>query len=96
MGIGIGRVSLIAALAVAHFATSPVAAPAAFIDRFNDITKVASTVPDNGDVNPYGVAVVRHSVGKLTRDHILVSNFNNSQNQQGNGTTIVDIAPDGT
>jgi hypothetical protein len=28
--------------------------------------------------------------------HILVSNFNNSANLQGTGTTIVDIAPNGT
>src|SRR5690349_4979597 len=55
-----------------------------------------STVPPNGDINPYGVAVVPRSSGKLVRGHILVSNFNNSQNLQGTGTTIVDIAPDGT
>src|SRR5262249_9458239 len=56
---------------------------------------VASTVPANGDVNPYGVAQVQSTVGKLANGHILVSNFNNSANLQGTGTTIVDIAPDG-
>jgi hypothetical protein len=60
------------------------------------VTPGPSTVPPNGDINPYGVAVVPHSSGKLVRGHILVSNFNNSQNLQGTGTTIVDIAPDGT
>jgi hypothetical protein len=59
------------------------------------IVTVASTVPANGDVNPYGVAVVPTSTGKLVQGHILVSNFNNSANLQGTGTTIVDIAPDG-
>ena len=34
--------------------------------------------------------------GNLTQNHILVSNFNNSANLQGTGSTIVDIAPDGT
>ena len=60
------------------------------------VTPGPSTVPANGDVNPYGVAVVPLSSGKLVRGHILVSNFNNSQNLQGTGTTIVDVAPNGT
>jgi hypothetical protein len=59
------------------------------------IVTVASTVPSNGDVNPYGVAVVPASMGNLVKGHILVSNFNNVSNQQGTGTTIVDIAPNG-
>jgi len=60
------------------------------------VSFVASTVPANGDVNPYGIAVVPRSSGKLIAGHILVSNFNGSANLQGTGTTIVDIAPDGT
>lgn len=60
------------------------------------IVTVASTVPSNGDLNPYGVAVVPASVGNLVAGHILVSNFNSSANLQGTGSTIVDIAPDGT
>jgi hypothetical protein len=59
------------------------------------ISLVASTVPGNGDVNPYGVAQVRYTTGNLRAGHILVSNFNNSANLQGTGSTIVDIAPDG-
>lgn len=59
------------------------------------ISLVASTVPANGDVNPYGVAQVRSTTGNLRAGHILVSNFNNSSNLQGTGSTIVDIAPDG-
>jgi hypothetical protein len=60
------------------------------------IATVASTVPANGDVNPYGVARVRESKGGLHEGHILVSNFNNGTNTQGTGTTIVDISPKGT
>jgi DNA-binding beta-propeller fold protein YncE len=59
------------------------------------ITTIASTVPSNGDVNPYGMAQVKHTIGNLRAGHILISNFNNSANQQGTGTTIVDVAPDG-
>ncbi|HUC53648.1 MAG TPA: hypothetical protein VMR90_06360 [Candidatus Cybelea sp.] len=53
-----------------------------------------STVPANGDVNPYGVAFVpAHfpSGGTVNPGNILVSNFNNSKNLQGTGTTIIDV-----
>ncbi len=56
------------------------------------------TVPANGDVNPYGVAFVPvgfPSGGLLKPGDILISNFNNSANQQGTGSTIVDISPTG-
>ncbi len=58
----------------------------------------ASTVPANGDVNPYGVAFVPATVpsdGALQQGGILVSNFNNSANLQGTGTTIVQTSPQG-
>ena len=60
------------------------------------ITMIASTIPSNGDLNPYGVARVPTTTGSLTKGNILVSNFNNSKNLQGTGTTIVQIAPSGT
>lgn len=68
---------------------------ASFVGSLNNVTRVASTVPANGDVNPYGVAVIPRSKGALVKGHVLVSNFNNSTNAQGTGTTIMDIAPDG-
>ena len=60
------------------------------------VVEVASTVPPNGDLNPYGVAIVPRTMGKLVSGNILVSNFNNSANLQGTGTTIMNIAPDGS
>lgn len=56
--------------------------------------QILSTVPSNGDVNPYGVAFVPASFptgGLLDPGDILVSNYNNNQNLQGTGTTIVDF-----
>ncbi len=61
--------------------------------------QVTSTMPANGDVNPYGVAFVPHdfpSGGTIHAGEILVSNFNNSGNLQGTGTTIVAITGNGT
>lgn len=63
----------------------------------NPIT--ASTVPANGDVNPYGTAFVPNGFpggGPLNPGDLLVSNFNNSANLQGTGTTIVKVSPNGT
>ena len=72
---------------------------ASFSSAFSAISTVStitSTVPANGDVNPYGVAVVPRSMGRLTAGNVLVSNFNSSANLQGTGTTIVQISPNGT
>ena len=69
-----------------------------FIAGFNKVSMIASTVPANGDQNPYGMAVVPKSVGKLVRGDILISNFNNNGANgglQGTGTTIVQISPAG-
>jgi hypothetical protein len=69
--------------------------PSTFLGRFHHLSTVASTVPANGDVNPYGVVVVPRSQGILRRGDVLVSNFNNKANQQGRGTTIVEVSPQG-
>jgi hypothetical protein len=61
-------------------------------------TLTVSTIPANGDLNPYGVAFVPDQFpggGRIHADDILVSNFNNSGNVQGTGTTIIDISPSG-
>jgi hypothetical protein len=67
----------------------------AFVAPLHHITTLASTVPANGDVNPYGVAVIPRGTGHLGRGNILVSNFNNKANVQGTGTTIVQITQSG-
>ena len=48
-------------------------------------------MPVNGDVNPYGIANVPNSAGSLVRGDILISNFNDWENLQGTGTTIVKV-----
>jgi DNA-binding beta-propeller fold protein YncE len=57
-----------------------------------------STIPPNGDLNPYATAVVPSGVpagGLLKAGDILVANFNSSSNLQGTGSTIVNITPSG-
>lgn len=82
-------------VAAAPGATARAARPDSFIGRFHSESTVASTVPSNGDVNPYGTAVVPISQGDLHRGDVLVSNFNNVSNKQGTGTTIVEITRHG-
>jgi hypothetical protein len=97
---GVAAVCAAAAVAGAGLAVAPAATAAsywntAFINRFHKITTIASTVPFNGDLNPYGVAVVSRSTGRLQAGDVLVSNFNNKHNLQGTGSTIVQISPGG-
>jgi hypothetical protein len=71
-------------------------AASAFVSNFGTVNMGPSTIPGNGDLNPYGVAIVPLSDGLLQRGDVLVSNFNNSANHQGQGSTIVEVTPHGT
>src|SRR5271166_6514355 len=91
------RANLLGALA-AFTALLPQAAtsaqqPASFLDRIHRQTTLTSTVPDNGDQNPYAIVVAPVSAGSIQKDDVLVTNFNNAGNLQGLGTTIVDYNP---
>ena len=79
--------------------TLAIAGPAASLAQNPDLDMVAvlgSTVPANGDVNPYGVARIPNTIGRLVEGRFLVSNFNNAANQQGTGKTIVQMSPNGS
>lgn len=80
---------------VAYAAPAAASGAPPFLSQFNTVSTVASTVPTNGDLNPYGVVTVPESTGKLVAGDTLVSNFNASSNLQGTGTTIVEISPAG-
>ena len=60
-------------------------------------TKVIhSTIPSNGDLNPYGIFEIPDTVGGLVKGNLLISNFNAKSNFQGTGTTLVQISPAGS
>ena len=82
--------------------TTAASADSTYLGGLMQNNSVASTVPtSNGDVNPYGVAIVPRSTGDLVRGDVLVSNFNNKittaspTGQQGLGTTIMQVSPSG-
>ena len=85
---------IVSIIAIAGSAGAPTLASDAFIPRLLN----TSTVPANGDENPYGVAFVPEGFpggGAIKTGDVLVSNFNDNTNTQGNGTTIVSFSPDG-
>ena len=75
-----------------------------FLSQLGAPSLFASTVPPastppqpgDGDLNPYGVAVVPQSEGRLVAGDVLVSNFNDAANAQGTGRTIVQVSPEGS
>lgn len=90
------HVITLAAMCVCAVVVAPaLASSRTFLGPLHKNHKIASTVPANGDVNPYGVAVAPVSTGKLRAGDVLVSNFNNRGNKQGTGKTIVEVSRKG-
>jgi hypothetical protein len=87
----------LAVLALALIATAAGGARAqenrAFLEGVRKHTTLTTTVPDNGDQNPYAIVVAPVSIGNIQKDDVLIDNFNDLTNLQGLGTTIVDYNP---
>jgi hypothetical protein len=66
----------------------------AVLPRLRTQKTIGSTVdPLNGDQNPYGLDVAPVSAGLLHQGDLVICNFNDAANVQGNGTTIVALTP---
>jgi hypothetical protein len=90
------EIRLAAAFAGAFFSLGASAfadQPNGFLETVHRHITLTSSVPDNGDLNPYAVVVAPVSSGKIQKDDVLVDNFNDVSNLQGTGTTIVDYNP---
>jgi hypothetical protein len=74
---------------------SPATGTPAFIAPLKTARKLTSTVPANGDGNPYGIVMVPSTIGKLHAGELLVSNYNDKANNQGTGTTVDQISATG-
>lgn len=64
-----------------------------FLETIHRHITLGSTIPDNGDVNPYAVFVAPVSAGTIEKGDVLISNFNAISNLQGTGTTLMDYRP---
>src|SRR5580658_10148117 len=67
--------------------------PKGFLETIHRHVTLASTVADNGDLNPYALIVAPVSAGRIQKGDVLVDNFNKVSNLQGTGTTILDYNP---
>src|ERR1700722_7660842 len=86
-----GLVALLAATLLAHSVQADDSRP--FLEKIHHHVKLTSTIPDNGDLNPYAIFVAPVSVGKIQQGHVPVDHFNKISNLQGTGTTIMDYNP---
>ena len=93
--LGLAMGSLLGALLLAGAASAADSKPEprGLLETLHRHRFLTSTIPDNGDVNPYAVLVAPVSVGAIEKDDVLVDNFNNISNLQGTGTTIVRYRP---
>ncbi len=82
-------------VASASTTASTASTPTAYLASFATPSTLGNTVPSNGDANPYGIVLVPMSIGTLHAGELLVSNYNDSANDQGTGTTIDQITPAG-
>ncbi len=95
-GLGFGALFVAVAVALSSVAaTGSAAKTGTYLSSLHAIKTIASTVPTNGDVNPYGIVVVPRTVGALKAGEFIVSNFNAKSNNQGTGSTIVQVSPAG-
>jgi hypothetical protein len=93
-GAGVaGLGMLLTVTALVPPAAAQAADPHGFLSGIHRHKTLSSTVPDNGDQNPYALVVAPVSAGTVQKDDVLITNFNNSANLQGLGTTIVDYNP---
>ena len=79
--------------ACAALPTAAARAEAAVLSGLRHHVTLGSTVPDNGDQNPYALLVTPATAGSIQKGDVLVDNFNNAGNLQGTGSTIVDYRP---
>ena len=84
---------LLAVAALLPIAAARAAEPQGFLESIHRHTTLTSSVPDNGDQNPYAIIVAPVAAGKIQKDDVLIDNFNDKNNLQGLGTTIVDYNP---
>lgn len=66
---------------------------AGFLSKPRHHIIATSTITENGDQNPYALFIAPINAGKIHVGDVLIDNFNNSDNLQGTGTTIVDYNP---
>jgi hypothetical protein len=84
---------LAAILVVAGAPAVAGAASDGYLNSIHHFTTLTTTVPDSGDQNPYAIVVAPVSAGTIKKDDVLITNFNDHNNLQGLGSTIMRFTP---
>ncbi len=84
---------LVTILAVAGLPALADAESDGYLNGIHHFTTLASTVPDSGDQNPYAIVVAPVTAGAIKKDDVLITNFNDRNNLQGLGSTIMRYTP---
>jgi hypothetical protein len=89
------RIQLIVIAASLGWVTVPAAADEhiGILETIRHFRTLTTSVTENGDLNPYAVVVAPVAAGRISKDDVLVDNFNNISNLQGTGGTIVLYRP---
>ncbi len=87
------KLGLLALVALLSVAGARAAEPAGLLDTIKRHSLMTSTVPPNGDQNPYAIVIAPVSAGNIQQGDVLVDNFNDRNNLQGLGSTIVIYRP---
>ena len=87
------RPAMLAILGLAALGQPARAEPSGLLELLHKHRTLATTVTDDGDLNPYAVVVAPVSAGKIRQDDVLIDNFNNVSNLQGTGGSIVIFTP---
>ncbi len=85
--------ALLTSLGIIGLGAAQAVAGQSLLPSIHRHTILTSTVPANGDQNPYAIVIAPVSSGIIKKDDVLVTNFNNDKNLQGLGTTIIDYDP---
>jgi hypothetical protein len=85
--------SVASALIVLGAVGARAAEPKGYLEGLRRHSMVTSTVPANGDQNPYAIVIAPVTAGKVQAGDVLVDNFNDRNNLQGLGSTIVAYRP---
>lgn len=64
-----------------------------FLKGVHHFSTLGSTVPANGDQNPYALVIAPVWAGKIQKDDVLITNFNDRNNLQALGSTIMAYTP---
>ncbi|MGH7040672.1 MAG: hypothetical protein ACREFY_00890 [Acetobacteraceae bacterium] len=87
------RATLAALAGIATLLGGAAPASAPFLASIHRHTLLASSIPANGDENPYSLIVAPVTAGAVHKGDVLFDNFNNRHNLQATGATIMQYDP---